>query len=69
MVVIGIMAVAAYVHVVVDDPALFPLQPSNPIIPLVVIAMCVYILWRGGGSGSKDLTAARVHSDLNRTET
>ena len=60
VVVIGIMAVATYVHFVVDDPSLFPLQPSEPIIPLAVIAMCVYLLWRGGGSWSKDLTAIRV---------
>ena len=58
VVVIGIMAVATYVHVVVDDPSLFPLQPSEPVIPLAVIAMCVYLLWRGGGAWRKDLTAS-----------
>ena len=58
VVVIGIMTVATYVHVVVDDPSLFPLQPSEPIIPLAVIAMCVYLLWRGGGSWSRDLAVA-----------
>lgn len=62
VVVIGIMTVATYVHVVVDDPSLFPLQPSEPIIPLAVIAMCAYLLWRGGGSWSKDLTATGVAS-------
>ncbi len=62
VVVIGIMAVATYVHLVVDDPSLFPLQPSEPIIPLVVVAMCAYLLWRGGGSWSKDLTSAGVGS-------
>ena len=62
VVVIGIMTVATYVHIVVDDPALFPLQPSEPIIPLAVIVMCVYLLWRGGGSRSKDLTAKGVGS-------
>jgi uncharacterized membrane protein YphA (DoxX/SURF4 family) len=61
-VVIGIMVVATYVHIVVDDPSLFPLQPSEPIIPLAVIAMCLYLLWRGGGSWSKDLAATRVAS-------
>ena len=61
-VIIGIMAVATYVHVVVDDLSLFPLQPSEPIIPLAVMAMCLYLLWRGGGSWSKDLTATRVGS-------
>ena len=59
VVVVGIMAVATSVHVVVDDPSLFPLQPSEPIIPLAVIAMCAYLLWRGGGSWSNDLTASK----------
>ena len=62
VVVIGIMVVATYVHIVVDDPSLFPLQPSEPIIPLAVIAMCLFLLWRGGGSWSKDLAATRVAS-------
>ena len=51
----GIMVVATYVHVVVDDPSLFPLQPSAPVIPLVVVAMCAYLLWRGAGAWSLDL--------------
>ena len=55
--VMGVMAVATYVHVVVNDPALFPLQPSEPIIPIVVMAMCFFLLWRGGGSWSLDLRA------------
>lgn len=59
LVAVGIMAVATYVHVVVDDPSLFPLQPSEPIIPLIVIAMCAYILWRGAGAWSVDL---RTHT-------
>jgi hypothetical protein len=62
-VVIGIMAVAIYVHVVVEDPSLFPLQPSEPILPLAVIALCLYLLWRGGGSWSRDLTTTRPGSD------
>ena len=53
----GIMVVATYVHVVVDDPSLFPLQPSAPVIPLVVVAMCAYMLWRGAGAWSLDLRA------------
>jgi len=53
--VMGIMAVATYVHIVVDDPALFPLQPSEPIIPLIVIALSAYLLWRGAGAWSFDL--------------
>jgi uncharacterized membrane protein YphA (DoxX/SURF4 family) len=61
--VIGIMGAATYTHLVVDDPRLFPLQPSEPVIPLVVIAMSVYVVWRGAGAWSLDLkaTAARAH--------
>ncbi len=57
IVVVGIMLAATYVHVVVDDPTLFPLQPSEPIIPLVVLALTAYILWRGAGAWSLDLRA------------
>ena len=57
--VIGIMVVATYVHVVVDDPSLFPLQPSEPIIPVMVMLGSAYLLWRGGGSWSRDLKATR----------
>ena len=57
IVVVGIMLAATYVHVVVDDPTLFPLQPSEPIIPFVVLVLTVYILWRGAGAWSLDLRA------------
>ena len=56
-VVINIMLVATYVHVVVDDPSLFPLQPTEPIIPFMVIIGSIYLLWRGGGAWSRDLKA------------
>ncbi len=59
VVVIFMMLVATYVHMVVDDPTLFPLQPSEPIIPFFVIAMSVYTLWRGAGAWSMDLRATR----------
>lgn len=52
---IVMMGVATYVHLVVDDPALFPLQPEAPIIPAIVIALCHYVLWIGSGSWSLDL--------------
>ncbi|MEE8060666.1 MAG: DoxX family protein [Gemmatimonadales bacterium] len=55
LLVLNIMVVATYVHVVVHDPALFPLQPSQPIIPAVVMILSVYVLVKGGGSGSLDL--------------
>ena len=58
IVVVGIMSVATYVHVVVDDPSLFPLQPSEPIIPIVVVVMTGYLLWRGAGAWSSDLRAS-----------
>jgi uncharacterized membrane protein YphA (DoxX/SURF4 family) len=57
-VVVAMMAVAIYVHVVVDDPALFPLQPSEPVIPLVVIVLAAYLIWRGAGASSLDLKAS-----------
>jgi uncharacterized membrane protein YphA (DoxX/SURF4 family) len=60
LVVIGVMLVATYVHVVVDDPSLFPLQPSEPIIPIMIIIMSAFCLWRGGGAWSKDLKSTRA---------
>ena len=57
LLVLNIMAVATYVHLVVHDPALFPLQPAAPVIPAVVIILSVYVLVSGGGSGSLDLKA------------
>jgi uncharacterized membrane protein YphA (DoxX/SURF4 family) len=57
VVVVGLMCVATYVHLVVDDPSLFPLQPGEPVIPLVVIVMSGYLLLRGAGAWSLDLRA------------
>ena len=57
LLVLNIMTVATYVHLVVHDPALFPLQPAQPIIPAVVMILSVYVLVKGGGSGSLDLRA------------
>ncbi|MCZ6690340.1 MAG: DoxX family protein [Planctomycetota bacterium] len=59
IIVMGIMAVATYVHIIVDDPSLFPLQPSEPVIPLIVILMSAYILFRGAGAWSLDSRATR----------
>ena len=53
--VVPIMLVAIYVHVVVDDPSMFPLQPRVPIIPIVILLLSFYLLWRGGGAWSVDL--------------
>jgi len=49
------MVVAAYVHVVANDPALFPLQPVEPIGPIMLLLMSLYLVWRGGGAWSIDL--------------
>jgi uncharacterized membrane protein YphA (DoxX/SURF4 family) len=55
LVTINMMLVAVYVHLVVDDPTLFPLQPEEPIIPVVTIVVASYVLWKGGGAWSLDL--------------
>ncbi len=62
--VIGIMTVATYTHLVVVDATLFPLQPSEPIIPIVVMLMSGLIVWKGAGAWSLDLkvTAAEERS-------
>lgn len=57
VVVLAVMVVATYVHTVVDDPALFPLQPRAPVIPFGVIMLVAYVIWRGAGSWSLDLKA------------
>ena len=49
------MVVATFVHLVIDDPSLFPLQPVEPIGPLVLLAMLTYTLIRGAGAWSIDL--------------
>ena len=52
---IGMMAVATYVHLVVHDPTLFPLQSQAPTIPIVTILLCAWIVVSGAGSWSADL--------------
>ncbi|MCH8073564.1 MAG: DoxX family protein [Proteobacteria bacterium] len=49
------MVVAAYVHLAVEDPSLFPLQPVEPIGPFMLLAMLLYVLWKGAGAWSVDL--------------
>ncbi len=50
------MVVAVYVHLVVDDPALFPLQPIEPVGPLMLLVALLYVSWKGAGSWSMDLS-------------
>ena len=61
-VVLVLMTVATYVHLVIEDPELFPLQPTAPIIPLVVIVLALLVLVRGGGIGSRDLNDTKASS-------
>jgi uncharacterized membrane protein YphA (DoxX/SURF4 family) len=51
LIVMCTMVVATYVHLVVDDPWLFPLQPSEPIVPVAVIVGALLLLVKGGGRG------------------
>lgn len=60
LIVLNIMVVATYVHLVVHDPSLFPLQPTQPVIPALVAVLSLYLLAKGGGSGSLDFRATRV---------
>ena len=53
--IIPIMLTAFYVHIAVDNPALFPLQLELPVVPVIVIFMAVVILKYGSGARSEDL--------------
>lgn len=57
LVVIGMMIAASYVHIVVDDPRLFPLQPHEPVVPLAILALAGYVLIKGAGVWSLDSKA------------
>ena len=46
------MVIATYVHIAVEDPSLFPLQPIEPVGPLMLLAMAIYVIWRGGSAWS-----------------
>lgn len=54
-----LMVVATYVHLAVEDPSLFPLQPVEPIGPLLLLAGLLYIMLRGAGAWSMDLAARK----------
>ena len=49
-VVLLMMLGATYVHIVINDPSVFPLQPNAPIIPVVVIGLTIFVLVGGTGS-------------------
>lgn len=46
VVVLAMMLGAIYVHLVVDDPSVFPLQPKAPITP-VVVGLTIFVLVGG----------------------
>ena len=54
MAVSGIMVTATYVHLTVNDPTVFPLQPHLPIAPLMVLAMAILVVVKGAGAFSFD---------------
>ena len=51
-----VMLVATYVHLVADNPSLFPLQPVEPIGPLMLLTRLLYILFKGSGALSADVS-------------
>lgn len=51
-VVLLMMLGAVYVHVVVDDPSAFPLQPNAPVVPIGVIVLTLFVLLDGAGKWS-----------------
>ena len=53
--IIPIMSIAIYVHITVSNPAAFPAQPQEPIIPIAIIIMAVIVFIKGGGNWSLDL--------------
>ncbi len=53
--IIPIMTIAIYVHITVSNPAAFPAQSQEPIIPIAVIIMAVIVIIKGGGNWSLDL--------------
>jgi len=53
--ILPMMVVATYVHLVVTDHSLFPLQPKPPIIPIVAIVLALIVLVRGAGAWSWDV--------------
>lgn len=42
--ILAMMGVAIYVHLTVQDADLFPLQPNEPIIPALVVALALIVI-------------------------
>jgi len=60
--VLPLMFVAIYVHITVSNPAAFPAQPQEPIIPIAVIMMAAIIMRKGAGNWSMDLKSSDLDS-------
>ncbi len=56
LMILPVILVAIYVHLTVSHPGAFPAQPQEPIMPIFVIIMAIFIIIKGGGSWSLDLT-------------
>ena len=54
--VLPVMFVATYVHLTVDNPAAFPSQPQEPYAPIVIIILSIFILIKGAGEWSMDIS-------------
>lgn len=48
LLIVPMMLVAIYVHVVADDPSLFPLQPHAPVVPSIVLVLALYVWFKEG---------------------
>jgi uncharacterized membrane protein YphA (DoxX/SURF4 family) len=42
--ILAMMGAAIYVHLTIEDASLFPLQPNEPIIPILVIALALVVM-------------------------
>ena len=51
----GVSCFGIYVHLRIDDPALFPFQLSAPVIPITLMALSAVLFVMGAGMWSKDL--------------
>ena len=58
-IIVVMMAVATYVHIVADNPELFPIQPHQPVVPLMLLAMSALVVLRGGGAWRLDLRSSQ----------
>jgi uncharacterized membrane protein YphA (DoxX/SURF4 family) len=59
-IVVSSMMVAIYVHVMTQDPSLFPFQPKEPIVPVMIFILGLFLVLRGGGAWSYDLKHSNV---------